>query len=101
MCFSKTPQTTTGQKKKFFKKSFFKHDSSSIMHLKLVHLALAFKRYRANTIASSCGFDRKVKLFCLQKHVFWGPLVFLARSEHRGMDPKTECFKMHLIFEVF
>ena len=28
-------------------------------------------------------------------------LVFRVRSEHRCMNQKTECLKMHLLFEVF
>ena len=28
-------------------------------------------------------------------------LVFRSRSEHRGMNPKTECLKMHVLLEVY
>ena len=59
-------------KKKVFKKWFFKHDYSFNMHSKLSNLAPAFKRYRANTFATSYCFDRKVKVFLPPKTRFLG-----------------------------
>lgn len=31
----------------------------------------------------------------------WGNLMFRVRSEHRGMNPKSECFKMHVLLKGF
>ena len=63
---------TFHEKKKFLKNGFLSMITASNMHSKLSNLAPAFKRYRANTFATSYCFDRKVKVFLPPKTRFLG-----------------------------